>query len=257
MSSSNVGLYLSGGQVLVPESGIYITQPTVRQIVQFGEDNFYLAIHIIINLEDFIKEIKEGNSELNKRSDFQVLLDIIGSKRVMEVNNSINNLFDLICPDFQIEYKKNSIEFYQTENEQKELRGILTPFNFIGFQNLLNELFVSKEDKDNQLRPANERAKKIAEKLEAARRRKAEEHKTEKKSSIFGLYISVLSIGLSMDINVLYNYTPFQLYDSFTRFIKKLESDNYMMLMTIPFADTSKIKENKPKEEWFAADLYR
>ena len=64
---------------------------------------------------------------------------------------------------------------------------------------------------------------------------------------MFGLYTSILSVGLGMDINILYNYTPFQLYDAFKRFTVKIQYDTYRELITIPFADTSSIT---PADNW-------
>ena len=49
-----------------------------------------------------------------------------------------------------------------------------------------------------------------------------------------------------MDINVFYNYTPFQLYDAFNRFLAKMARDKYESMLMIPFADTSKIQANEP-----------
>ena len=47
-------------------------------------------------------------------------------------------------------------------------------------------------------------------------------------------------------MNIFYNYTPFQLYDSFSRFMAKIQRDKYDSLLLVPFADTSKIRENEP-----------
>ena len=75
-----------------------------------------------------------------------------------------------------------------------------------------------------------------------------------KSSSIFGIYTSILATGLQMDINTFFDYKPFQLYDAFSRFLDKQAYDMYQQAMSIPFADTSKLKESEPKN-WMR-DLY-
>ena len=58
-----------------------------------------------------------------------------------------------------------------------------------------------------------------------------------------------------MDINVLYNYTVFQLFDAFKRYIAKMQFDQYRELMMVPFADTSSLKDKEP-DNWIA-NLYK
>ena len=63
--------------------------------------------------------------------------------------------------------------------------------------------------------------------------------------SIFGTFTSVLAIGLQMDINVLYNYTPFQIFDAYKRYNMKQDFDLYRKIATTPLMDASKIDEPK------------
>jgi hypothetical protein len=48
---------------------------------------------------------------------------------------------------------------------------------------------------------------------------------------------------MNIDINILLNYTPFQLYNTFTRYWKKVSSDFYQRVSTMPMMDTSKMEE--------------
>ena len=63
------------------------------------------------------------------------------------------------------------------------------------------------------------------------------------KATLFGTYTSVLSVGMNLDINILYNYTPFQLYNLFSRYWKKINSDFYQKVSTTPMMDVSKMEE--------------
>ena len=46
-----------------------------------------------------------------------------------------------------------------------------------------------------------------------------------------------------MDINILYNYTPFQLFDAYKRYQVKQAYDLYQKVATTPMMDTSKMTE--------------
>ena len=48
-----------------------------------------------------------------------------------------------------------------------------------------------------------------------------------------------------MDINILYEYTPFQLFDVFKRYMLKVAYDLHMKIVTTPFMDTSKMEDPK------------
>ena len=50
----DIGLYLSGAPVPLPECALFVTQPTVKQVVQFGETDFLTASHLLGNTEDFV-----------------------------------------------------------------------------------------------------------------------------------------------------------------------------------------------------------
>lgn len=97
--------------------------------------------------------------------------------------------------------------------------------------------------------PANQRASEIAEKLKKGREKVAEiksKDSGNENMSIFGTYASVLSIGMNMDINIFYNYTPFQLYDAFSRYWFKVSYDFYQKLASTPLMDVSKM--DAPRE---------
>ena len=65
--------------------------------------------------------------------------------------------------------------------------------------------------------PANDKAREIAEKLMRGRQRVAAQNGSAN-TSIFSLYLSILSIGLPMPVTDLVNCTMFQLYDLMERY---------------------------------------
>ena len=244
---SKVGLYLSGQQIEVPNANIFIVQPTINQIVSFGEDNFLIAINLLVKTENLTKQLKEGNSGLELYSDFQLLMIVL--REDPSVRQMVQDLFELIFPDYSIQITELGINFLiqNKESEQNSFVGQIHAYNFDDFKILLSDLFTVHGDKDTEERefnPANDAAAKIAKKLQRGREQRAQARGPQ---SLFGIYCSVLSIGLGMDINIFYNYTPFQLFDAYNRYFAKMQSDFYMRVSTMPFMDVSSMEQPK---EW-------
>lgn len=245
----DVGLYLSGQPVPLEECNIIITPPKIKEIVAYGEDNFFMVLRILGKTNVFLAPVRQGNSQLDRYNDFQLLLVILNeeikSKRLVE------SFFELVFPNYNVRITNNSIDFLIEERTV----GRISPFSFESFQNVLVELFEpAREGEGEEYNPVDDKAREIAEKLKRGKEKREalKNNKNKKVKSLFGNYISVLSIGTTIDINVLYNYTPFQLYDAFTRFLHKMQSDFYQSISIQPFMDTSKIEA---PEEWYG-ELY-
>lgn len=247
---TKVGLYLSGQQIEVANANIFISQPTINQIVRFGEDNFLVAINLLTKTENLIKQLKEGNSELELYTDFQLLMIVL--KEDPSVQQLVQNLFELIFPDYKIEITDVGINFLIEGEEQDIFVGQIHPYNFDEFKILLSDLFAvhgNKDTEEREFNPVNDAAAAIAKKLQKGREQRAQ---AQGPQSLFGIYCSSLSIGMNMDINIFYNYTPFQLYDAYNRYFAKWQSDFYMRVSTMPFMDVSKMER---PEEW-SRNLY-
>jgi hypothetical protein len=239
----DIGLYLSGCEVRIPSCGmLFITQPKIKDIVKFGEMDFLTMVRMIGSPDDFFSSIKEGNSELKEFDNFQILLEVVKASDP-KIQEAFNKFFELCFPEYDITLTKNSIEFRLREDDKKTMVGQVQMYNFQDFSTVVRELFDSFETQKDKFNPSNELARKIAEKLEKARNRKAKDKKSSNNQSIFSLYTSVLSIGLQIDINILYNYTPFQIYDTFARYIAKQQSDLYQKIALQPFASTDSLEE--------------
>ena len=253
VKGERVGLYLSGQPVQVKSCNIAITQPKIKDIVVFGEDEFLIACNIVGHTDNITSQMREGNSQLNAFSDFQILLVVL--KEEENIRRSILKFLNLICPDYEIQIKDASIDFLITDEEQTFTVGQIQPFNFEDFQQVVNDLFEPKTgDDEPDYNPANEKAAEIAEKIKRGRARKNQMlNDKEGEQSLFGRYCSILSIGMSLSIWDLYEYTPFQLYDAFARYFAKVSSDVYTRVSTMPLMDVSKIDA---PEEW-VRNLYR
>lgn len=243
----DIGLYLSGAQVRIKTCGIIINQPKVKDIVLFGETDFLSAVKILSDVPAYAKTIKEGKTVLENTPDFQVLLETM---RVQdsELTRVLSGFFELCCPMFDIEVAKKSLNFRIKDDETKAVRGQINQINYKEFSKTLEELFLPAVPKEREYNTKSAYGKRLAEKMKRNREKLAKATgEADSNLSMFGLYTSILSVGLGMDINILYNYTPFQLYDAFKRFTVKIQYDTYRELITIPFADTSSIT---PADNW-------
>lgn len=249
----DIARYLSGMPIAVAGCNIAVTQPSIRDIAAFGEDRFLLGVELFVKIEKFVESIKQGNSRLSMYDDFQVLIAIINEDK--DVKDSVDNLFGLIL-DYDYEYAAGSINFYIKEEKQRGIIGQLNPMNFENFRTVLSELFLPTgiTEEEEQYNPANDKAAEIAEKLRRGREKVKQMKGSEAKvKSIFANYLSILSVGLSMNINTLYDYTPFQLYDAFKRYMVKGAYDLYQRVSTMPMMDTSKMEA---PDNWMD-DIYK
>lgn len=238
-----LGLILSGQPLPIKDANIFVTQPKIKDIVLFGEDDFLIGIQMLVSMEQFANQIKQGNSELNIISDFQLLLIMVEEDPT--IKRMIMELFTLIFPDYKIIFTENTIDFLFSDENQDHLVGRIHPFNFENFQTVLNDAFIPQGDNEREpdYNPANEMASKIAEKIKKGREKvHAQKAASEGDHSIYADYCSTLSIGMHMDISIFFNYTPFQLYDAYRRFFSKEQSDFYMRVSSMPMMDTSKME---------------
>lgn len=246
-----VGLYLSGGQVRIQSCGIFVVQPKIRDIEQFGEEDFMAAVTLFSDIHSFAENIRTGDSVLKDMPDFQILIEVLRDTK-SPTRRLFNVLAQLCFPTLSFSLGKNSIDF---KSEEDVMVGLLNPFNYDDFAATIDELFLpkKKQDVEYHIDENNKLSRQLLAKIKRNRERleKAMSNKEggNEKISIFALYTSILSVGMRIDINVLYGYTPFQLYDAFERYMLKQSNDKFETLMTIPFADTSKLQDNAP-ESW-------
>lgn len=246
----DVSKIIAGLPIMVEGCNIAITQPKVRDICAFGEDDFFTAIFFFTKEEKVAKEIKLGNSQLERLSDFQILMMVLEEDK--NIHDSVFNLFQLIFPSYNIQLDAGSINFRL--EEQGKIVGQLNPMNFSSFKKMLEQLFVPASligQDEPDYNPVNDKAAEIAAKLKAGREKAAaakEEAKgNQDKQYVFGPFASILSIGLAIDINIFFDYTPFQLFDAYIRFSKKRAYDFYERVSTMPFMDVSKMDA---PEDW-------
>lgn len=245
-----VGRYLSGSDILIQDCNVIITQPTVKTVLQFGEDNFFGAVNFIVQLDKMLQSVLQDDPQAKILSELQLLLLIY--QQEPKVRAQLNDFFYLVFPAYQVKLTDNSIDFFQEENESLIVKGRINPFNFDALKTIIEHLFLPYTVSKEEYNPNSKRASEIAEKLRKGREKIAAQ-KNEENVSLFASYLSILSIGMNMDVRILLEYTPFQLYDTFMRYNHKSAQDRYFAITTIPFADTSNIEA---PDEW-TENLYK
>ena len=237
LQGDQIALYLSGQDVPVVDCNIVIHQPTIKQIVMFKETSFISAVQLFGNIDETIVKLREVNPLTEQFTDFQLLMALLNQDD--KIKKNINDFFELIFPQYIIEIENEDICFYY--NEQKV--GIINLYNYKTFCSIVDILFGLPTSK-KKYNPANKKAQEIAEKFKKRAEILAKKKgKDDDSPSLYGSYVSILSVGMNIDINVLFNYTPFQLYDTFNRYWKKVNSDFYQRVSTMPMMDVSKMEE--------------
>ena len=237
LQGDQIALYLSGQDVPVFECNIAIHQPTIKQIVAFKETSFISAIQLFGKADENIIRIRELNPLTEQFTDFQLLMAIINQDD--NIKKNINNFFELIFPSYSIEIHDEDIYFYR----DKQRVGMINLYNYKIFCETIDNLFGLPTDK-KKYNPVNKKAEEIANKFKKRAEKLAKQKgKQDDSPSLFGSYVSILSVGMNIDINILLNYTPFQLYDTFNRYWKKVNSDFYQRVSTMPMMDVSKMEE--------------
>lgn len=146
-------------------------------------------------------------------TNFQIFMTIMQDKEAVNKKLAVLSVLQLLFPAYKIMFSPRAILF-----NCKEENIIIDENNFMFLQEILKEVFCYKEASKDSFNPANEEARKIAQKLMRGRQRVAAQ-KGDAGGSIFSRYLSILTIGLgAMSLQDLINCTMYQLYDLIERY---------------------------------------
>lgn len=237
---------LSGNDILFPSARLIIHQPKLKEIGLIGETEFFTACNLLAFSKDkFLNEKDKIN--LSDYSNFQILMMILenNSGDIKKQKNSLFMLLTLMFPNYKIFFNKDNILFKDENNEEY----FINDSNFEEFKTIVSQIFCLSKTSDQEYKAANKTAQKIIDKIMAGRK-KINQEKNTKPTSIFSRYISVLSVGERKDMNDLLNYTVYQLFDEFDRFMLKQNSDRHFQAVLAGGG-----KGLKEPDNWFK-DLY-
>ena len=237
-------LLLSGNDIPYAAAGVVIHQPSLKEIAYLGEEVFFTGCEFLNFSKDMLTE--EDKSHLESYSNFDILMSIMKEKNATVQKNKlcIEMVLSLIFPTYQIEIKSEYISLVGQDKVEHQINND----NFEDFKDILVSMFrLTKRDK-SEYQPMGEMAKKIADKLKK-RHQKLAESKEKQKIAILSRYISILATGQKKDINALFQYTVYQLFDEFSRFQLKTSYDIFVQ------AKMAGAKDMKDPEDWMK-DLY-
>lgn len=209
-------LLISGIDIPFPQAQINIHQPRVKEIAFIGEEAFFTGCEMLKFSKDALN-IKD-KSNLENKTNFEVLMSILKDKNPAAQKNKVSMLMvlTLMFPDYKIRIQSDCITFDKDKEEQHSLNSK----NFDTFREIVTEMFCLRKDNNEGLNynPGNDAAKKLAERFNKARTKVAEQKGETKKVSIISRYLSILAVGQKKDLNLLSEYTVYQLFDEFERF---------------------------------------
>lgn len=218
-------LLLSKNDIPFIEAEVVVHQPTIKEIAFIGQENFFLGCQVI----NFSKKnlMIQDKTQIEQLSDFEILMAIINNKEgganIKKNKKCLQLILLLLFPDFTINFLPTSIML--TKDKQRHL---IDRDNFQSFKNIVNEMFCLSnvlKDGTSKYNPGGPQAQALVQKFKKRQKKLAQlkNRNQEQKIEILSRYISILSVGEQKDINVLLNYTVFQLFDEFNRF--KLRED--------------------------------
>ena len=202
---------MCGTDLPVPECQLIIHQPRIKEISLLGEQEFFIGAQCLtLNKSMFVQD-KEVLENIN---NFQIFMMVMNEKEAKDKRNATSQVLQLLLPSYKVLFTPRTLIF-----SQEGQNTIVDETNFEFFQEVLKLVFCAKNGPMDQqsFNPQNQKAREIAEKLMRGRARIAAE-KGGSNSSVLSQYLSILTIGTSMQLQNLMDLTMFQLYDLIERY---------------------------------------
>ena len=203
---------ICGTDIPVENCQLVLHQPRLEEIALIGERVFFsgvqtLCLHKTMFIEDKIL--------LATTTNFQIFMMIMSEKEAKDKKENVKAVLTLLLPDYQVLFTPNSLVF-----KKNETTILIDESNFEDLQEELRKIFCMNDGPMDQqtFNPINDKAKAIADKIMAGRKKVAEQ-KGDTNVSVFTQYISMLTIGLHISMLELKQLTMFQLYDLVERFM--------------------------------------
>ena len=204
---------MCGTDIPVPECQISIHQPRIEEIALIGEQSFFSGAQLLcLSKSMFIQD----KTLLDTTTNFQIFMMIMSEKTAKQKKEDIKNICSLLFPEYNVLLTPKSLLLTKTGQENI----IIDDSNFEIMQEVFRLIFCTAEGPMDQqtFNPANKKAKEIADKIIAGRKKVAE-LKGSNNISVFSQYLSMLTVGLHISMLELMKLTMFQLYDLVERFM--------------------------------------
>lgn len=224
-------ILLSGVDIPLKEAALVIHQPRIKEIALIGENNFFTGYELLKFSKDSLTS--EDKARLGNQTDFDIIMSIINDKQTPEFQkNTVCTLMllTILFPEYEIQLNKKDITFIKRQDEQEVFKTCLNNANYESFKQILEQIVPLGKSSNESYNPSGDLARKIADKLKQGNQKRAEMQKANQKTSIFSRYISILTVGEQKDMNSFMDYTPYQLFDEYERYILKTNYDTVFKL---------------------------
>lgn len=210
---------MCGTDIPVPECQLTIHQPRIKEIALIGEEDFFSGIQCLcLNKTMFVQD----ESLLETTNNFQIFMTVMSEKEAIDKKVAVQQVCTLLFPSMKVTFTPRSMILMGDGRTVT-----LDENNFEHLQAAISSICCLKTGPMDQqsFNPANEQAKKIADKLMRGRQRVAAQ-KGETQASLFSQYLSTITVGIhSMSLQDAMDLTMFQLYDLVERYMLYLNWD--------------------------------
>ena len=210
---------MCGADIPIPDCALIVHQPKIKEIAYIGEKDFFLGAQTLCLKKGMITQ---GETLLADMSNFQIFMTIMTEKEAIDKKNAVLQLFQILFPNYKITLLPRSLILSGN--------GVTTAVdesNFEIMQEYLRQIFCFNAGPMGQsaFNPADEQARKIAEKLMRGRQIVAAQSGNDN-SSTLSQYISTLTVGLgSMSLQECMDLTMYQLFDLIERYMLYINWD--------------------------------
>ena len=232
-------LLLSGNDIPFVGGRAVIHPPTIKEIGYIGEKEFHVGSRFLIFDKETLDE--KDKSDLENKSNFDIFMSVMNSKQNAMHKTDALMVLTLIFPNIKFKIEQDKILLQQ---ENIDVGANINALNFEEFQDIIRQMFcIGKMENEQEYNPEDGLAKKIAEKLKKRQKKLAKQQgQEEQKINLFSRYASILAVGLGIDLNIIMNYTVYQLFDEMKRFKMKLEYDLNIQARLAGATDLEEVK---------------
>ena len=202
---------MTGVDIPIPECQVTLHQPTIKEISMIGERKFFTAAQVLcLNKNAYI----EDEAVLENTNNFQIFMTIMTDKTTADKKADVIEVLTLLFPSYKVMFTPRALLLNSSNGNV-----MIDEDNFESLQEVFRQVFCLSSSNQDTFNPGNDAAKKIADKLMRARQRVAAQKGDQSDASMFGQYLSILTIGLnSMSMSDLMNLTMYQIYDLIERY---------------------------------------
>lgn len=202
---------IAGIDLPIPECRLTIHQPSLQELAFMGEQDFFIGIQCLCIQKTMCFEDK---SVLDNISNFQIFMTVMADPQTAEKRAIVLQTLAILFPTYKITLTPQSLMFLQGDDVI-----MVDEDNFNYLQQILEEMFCLRGSDQASFNPADEQAKRIAEKIMRGRQRVAAQKNSGKEGSVFARYISILTVGLqSMSLEQCLKLTIYQIQDLIERY---------------------------------------